>query len=377
MMLKSIQFVWERISIICLLTFLAHRAEIMEYARGTSAGGVHPLPEGVAQCEGIPRKSWMTKCVVLKNEAGVVVGKGICHNVSSDLIIDSDNQPLGDDRVGVQIAESLSEHDVPSDWMFQMRSWHIKRVFLNGASLYDHEQVNLFNLTSQAARRRSRLGARPYDNSRERRSTEKIPKKEALLSAESIRNVATRTCCSKSCLQPFSRDKIEALRSEMHVQGSVYHRKHRQLDVHKQIHRDANGKEMITLEGFEVCPKAWTTIMGLHRSSYYRYKADALVGKRAEQHGNQSTKKPRTHTLQGTAILRTLLESTADHMPHKSRTKEDGEKVVAMSFPSSFHWNSTLSEINDGNLQLGLKEVSSTGLSRIRRESFSEYSTKK
>ena len=102
MMFKSVQFVWERISIICLLTFLAHRAEIMEYARGTSVGGgVHPLPEGVAQYEGISRKSWMTKCVVLKNEVGVVVGKGICHNVSSDLIIDSDNQPLGDDRVAV------------------------------------------------------------------------------------------------------------------------------------------------------------------------------------------------------------------------------------------------------------------------------------
>ena len=163
----------------------------------------------------------------------------------------------------------------------------------------------------------------------------------------------------------------------MHVVGSVYHRKHRQLDVHKQIHRDADGKEMITLEGFEVCPKAWTTIMGLHRSSYYRYKADALVGKRAKQYGNQGTKKPRTHTLQGTAILRTLLESSANHMPHKSRTKEDGEKVVAMSLPSSFHWNSTLSEINDGNLQLGLKEVSASGLSRIRRELFLEYSTKK
>ena len=102
-----------------------------------------------------------------------------------------------------------------------------------------------------------------------------------------------------------------------------------------------------------------------------------MVGKRVEQHRNQGTKKPRTHTLQGTAILRTLLESTVDHMPHKSRTKEDGEKVVVMSLPSSFHWNSTLSEINTGNLQLGLKEVSATGLSRIRRESFSEYSTKK
>ena len=170
--------------------------------------------------------------------------------------------------------------------MFQMRSWHIKRVFLNGASLHDHDQVNLFNLTSQATRRRSRVGARPYDSSRERRNAEKIPKKEALLNAESMRNMATKTCCSRSCLQPFPCDKIEALRSEMHVQGSVYHRNHRQLDVHKQIHRDADGKEMITLEGFEVCPKAWTTIMGLHRSSYYRYKADALVGKCTEQHGN-------------------------------------------------------------------------------------------
>ena len=64
-------------------------------------------------------------------------------------------------------------------------------------------------------------------------------------------------------------------------------------------------------------------------------------------------------------------------MPHKSRTKEDGEKVVAMSLPSSFHWNSILSKINDGNLQLGLKEVFATKLSRIWRESFSKYSTKK
>ena len=197
----------------------------MEYVGGTSAnGGVRTLPKGVVQCEGIPRKSWMTKCVVLKNEAGVVVGKGICQNVSLDLVIDSHNQPLGDDRVAVQIVESLSEHDIPSRWLFQMRSWHIKRVFLNGASLYDHEQMNLFNLASQAARRCSHVGARLYNSSREQRNALKISKKEALFSAESIRNVATKTCCSRSCLQPFPHDKIEAFRFEMHVEGSVCHR---------------------------------------------------------------------------------------------------------------------------------------------------------
>ena len=102
-----------------------------------------------------------------------------------------------------------------------------------------------------------------------------------------------------------------------------------------------------------------------------------MIGKRAEQHGNLGTKKPRTHTLQATTTLQTVLESTADHMPHKSQTKEDGEKVIAMSLPSSFHWNSTLSEINTANFQLGLKEVSRTGLSWIQRESFSEFSTRK
>ena len=49
--------------------------------------GIREPPEGVVQCEGIPRNSWMTKCVALQNDAGVVVGKGICHNVVSDHLI--------------------------------------------------------------------------------------------------------------------------------------------------------------------------------------------------------------------------------------------------------------------------------------------------
>ena len=189
--------------------------------------------------------------------------------MDSTLIIDSDNQPLGDDRVAVQIAESLSERDVPSDWVFQLRAWHISRVFLNGASLYDQEQMHLFRVSSRASRRQSRVGTHPYESSRGQRNCDRVPKKEALLTIESIRNVSTMSCCSKNCLQRFSHDRIEALWSEMHVEGTVYHWKHRQLEVYKQIHRDANGRDMITLEGMEVCLKAWTTIMGVHRSSFY------------------------------------------------------------------------------------------------------------
>ena len=169
--------------------------------------------------------------------------------------------------------------------MFQLRGWHISSVYLNSASLYDHNQVHLQNVANATMRQR---------------------------------------------MQPFPRDKIAALRFDMYVNGGVFYQKHRLLDVHKQIHQDSNGKEMVTLEGREVYPKAWTTIMGVHRSSYYRYKADALIGKRAEQHGNLGTKKPCLHTLQATAMLQTILENTVDHIRHKSKTREDGEKVVAM-----------------------------------------------
>ena len=113
------------------------------------------------------------------------------------------------------------------------------------------------------------MGACPYESFRGQKNSDRIPKKEALLTVKSIKNVSTMFCCSKNYLQHFSHDRIEVLRSEMHVKGSVYHWKHRQLDVHKQIHRDADGRDMITLEGMEDCPKALTTIMEVHRSSFY------------------------------------------------------------------------------------------------------------
>jgi hypothetical protein len=111
------------------------------------------LPEGVAQCEGFGRPSWITKCVILTNESGVDVARGICHCVNADLVIDSDGMPLGNDRVAVQIAKSLVGDEVPSEWMFSMRAWHIRRVFLNGASLYDHDQRHIYNAAVQALNR--------------------------------------------------------------------------------------------------------------------------------------------------------------------------------------------------------------------------------
>jgi hypothetical protein len=125
---------------------------------------------------------------------------------------------------------------------------------------------------------------------------------------------------------------------------------------------------MITLECCDVCPVAWYTIMGVSRA-----KVNASSGMRANQHGNVGMTKPRIHTLQATATLRQMLEQSADHMPHKTKTLETGEKVVSKCLLSSWRWKDSLPKLNIVNAQLGVNKVSASELSRIRNESFAEY----
>jgi hypothetical protein len=257
-----------------------------------------------------------------------------------------------------------------------MRAWHIRRVFLNGASLYDHDQRHIYKAAIQALNRQPRRGIRQYNSERERQGGALPPKKVLKLSTQSINSVLTVNCCRRNCVQPFPHAKIHALRSQFFHECGQYFKSHRLLDVHRQIHLDAHGNKMITLEGVDVCPVAWYTIMEVSRATYYRWKINANNGLRAEHHGNAGTVKPRSHTLQATATLRLMLEQTADHMPHRMTTIETGEKVVSKCLPSSWRWKDSLPEINIVNAQFGLNKVSPSGLSRIRNKSFPEYSPK-
>ena len=105
------------------------------------------LPEGVGQCKGFGRPSWITKCVTLTNDSGMDVARGICHSVNADLVIDNDGMPLDNDCIVVQIVELLVKDKTLSEWKFSMRAWHICRVFLNGASLYNHDQRHIYKAT--------------------------------------------------------------------------------------------------------------------------------------------------------------------------------------------------------------------------------------
>jgi len=230
-----------------------------------------------------------------------------------------------------------------------MHSWHISRVYLNGANVYDHEQTHLYRTAMNGSRRRPRTGVRSYENSRERRETNSLPKKEILMTQQSIAEVSSKECCSKNYLQPFPRGQIQAYCSQMYVNGGIYHQKSRLLDVHGQTRTDANGREMITLANHEVCPSTWYHIRGVSKATFYRYKERAKNEGKPEHHDNLEMKKPQTHTLQATATVRLLVENEVDTMPHKTITLKSREKVPSMVLPFGFHWKNKLPEINNIN----------------------------
>ena len=333
--------------------------------------------EPIVQCEGLPRRLWNTKSVTLMNDMGLEVAKGLCQSVNCDMISGA-TVPLGDTHVGVQISMSLSEDDVPDEWRYSIRAWPIKLAYYKGASLYDHEQQDKFNAIIAARQNPIQRGTvRPYTTLLRRPPTQVSTKVTKLLSPESVNLVSSEVCCKKNCVQPFPREKIRMLRERMYLLTGYEFKNHLKLEVHRQIHGGADGKKVVTLDGIGVCLSAWRHIMGVSETTYYRYAAYAAEGRRAEKHGNSGLKKPRQHTVQASATLQCLLDKCADHMPHKTKTLSSGEKVVSKILPASWTWKDSLPHLNGVNKSFGLKEVSTSNLSKIRKVCFPEYDAKR
>ena len=157
-----------------------------------------PVEPMAPLCDGTPRRLWMGKCVVLHRADGVSISKGICQNVSSDVVVGSTG-PLGDSHVAIQISStSLSMEDVHNKWRYSIRAWPIEFVFYNGASFRDHELQAQYNsriagLSTGLAMTKSQ----PYTLIARNPLCPITTKSECLLQHQNINFVSTRDCFSQ------------------------------------------------------------------------------------------------------------------------------------------------------------------------------------
>ena len=122
----------------------------------------------------------------------------------------------------------------------------------------------------------------------------------------------------------------------MYDKTTMQFRNHIKLDIHGQFYRDATGRNVVTLEGIDVCPFAWMKIMGVNSSTFYCNAKFVATGHVVQNHGNTGLRKPKSHIVVATAMLGAILNRHADHMPHKTYVLLSGEKVVAKVLPANF-----------------------------------------
>ena len=233
-------------------------------------------------------------------------------------------------------------------------------------SLFHHSERNIDNMW--LIERSKPLDGRThtYDN-----STRNIPLSlswnvEFLMTPQSINAVASNTCYSQSCVEHYPRAKITVLRSRMYDNTTMQFRNHIKLDVHKLFHRDGTGRNVVTLEGIDVCPFAWMKIMGVSSSTFYRNAKFAATGHAAQNHRNTGLRKPRSHKIVAIATLGAILDRHEDHMPHKTWVLPFGEKVVAKVLPSNFKWKDQIPLVDEHLADCGLLPLSASNLSKIR-----------
>jgi len=202
-------------------------------------------------------------------------------------------------------------------------------------SVIDHEVWDKYNRQQVRLTRPSSSGTRPY-TSVLRNPT---PPQTCVHESYSLKNLSI--LCQIRFAAPTTVFNLFQERRFVHFVNVCTTKQclnfaHMKLDVHQQVHCNAEGKRVVILERVDVCMAAWHYILGISESTFHWSKGYAARSERAQRHRNMKTQKTYKHMLQAVATLKCILEKIANHMPHCTHTLPSREKVVSKVLPATF-----------------------------------------
>ena len=200
---------------------------------------------------------------------------------------------------------------------------------------------------------------------------------EFLMTPQFVNAVASNTCCSQSCVQHYLRAWITVLRSCIYDKTTMQFKNHIKLDIYRQFHRDATSRNVVTLEGIDVCQFAWMKIMDVSSSTFYRNAKFGVAGDAVQNHDNMGLRKPRNHIVVATTTLGAIFDRHTDHMPHKTRVLPSREKIVAKVLPANFKWKDQIPLVDESLADYRLLPFSASNLSKIPERSYLKYYAEK
>lgn len=315
------------------------------------ADGVYNIAEEdipIPKCVGLSREDWCKKEVALVNESGVLLATAYVEFAKEWQSIDG-RSPLGTDYVGVVVCEVLDTQSTLA--CHTLRRWPTKSTLYEGVSLYDQERQYNDIAKAKVARLGNARGCRQYFSMRHPRHPNDVKRKDNIMHKLSIDETLRSVCCKRQCLCQFNHALVETLRYELH-HSDTKSKDSIRLAVHRNFHYlPGTAKKVCVLEGKVVCMTAWRLIYGVSKTAFYRYRAYTASGRRAQPHAGKGRKRTSNSTCQAIQTMSMILTTTADSMPHRTRTKTagalKGKKVVQRILPAGTKWKNILQEVNE------------------------------
>ena len=106
-------------------------------------------------------------------------------------------------------------------------------------------------------------------------------------------------------------------------------------------------RKYITLEGVEVCGRAWYIIHGMPKSTYHNYLDKYKEGVVCASHRNKGIKRPRIRTVQVAGTMKAIIDNVADQMPHQMRSIGNGRMDTLKYLPAGHNWKRVQADSNE------------------------------
>lgn len=189
-----------------------------------------------------------------------------------------------------------------------------------------------------------------------------------LCTMNNVLHVSTIDCCKARCCQVTHRTEIYSSRV------NYWGQRHgdRLTFVWDSMATSPGGSKKMMYNGREICEKAWWKIHGISRASFYRYKSLWRSGAIKGMHGNQGNHREYAHVVAAKEAIWQFVKCTADQMPHRCRTTNEGIRDTQYVLPSVYKLKDIQEEIN-GQLQTSNgRGISQPTFSRLWNKEFKE-----
>ncbi|KAL3687735.1 hypothetical protein R1sor_014044 [Riccia sorocarpa] len=245
---------------------------------------------------------------------------------------------------------------------------HLYKAFLDSDLLQPQEDIGMNDATRKKRSYNSLKRSKSDPLAATRKKENK--RKEKRLTEQSINACLSYVCaCKNECMRKVSKKDVCEEREFFYKEPYA---KRIEYILTKFDHEGFAEGKMLFVRGQTICKRAFWTIYGFVKQTFYNYEGAYKLGQRVGFHGNHGTLKPKDTTLFAKACIKTFFQQAAEPLPHKESRNPNTDGIV-YRIPKIYTRDDVYEEIRSKMLAVNLAPISKIAFNDIWRKDFPNY----